>query len=61
MADAISGLKEQEVISASGDVNENKDYINILLIGTDERTEYFNDNARGDSCMILTLGKRMGL
>lgn len=24
MADAISGLKEQEVISASGDVNENK-------------------------------------
>ena len=60
MADAISGLKEQEVISASGDVNENKDYINILLIGTDERTEYFNDNARGDSCMILTLGKKDG-
>lgn len=24
MADAISGLKEQEIISASGDVNENK-------------------------------------
>lgn len=60
MADTISGLKEQEVISASGDVNENKDYINILLIGTDERTEYFNDNARGDSCMILTLGKKDG-
>ena len=60
MADAISGLKEQEVISASGDVNENKDYINILLIGTDERTEYFSDNARGDSCMILTLGQKDG-
>ena len=60
MADAISGLKEQEAISASGDVNENKDYINILLIGTDERTEYFSDNARGDSCMILTLGKKDG-
>lgn len=60
MVDAISGLKEQEVISASGDVNENKDYINILLIGTDERTEYFNDNARGDSCMILALGKKDG-
>lgn len=60
MADAISGLKEQEIISASGDVNENKDYINILLIGTDERTEYFSDNARGDSCMILTLGKKDG-
>ena len=36
MIDAISGLKEQEVINASGDVNENRDYINILLIGTDE-------------------------
>ena len=29
IADAISGLKEQEVISASGDVNENKNYINM--------------------------------
>lgn len=60
MADSISGLKEQEAIGASGDVNKNSDYINILLIGTDERTEYFSDNARGDSCMILTLGKKDG-
>ena len=60
MADAISGLKEQETTSASGDVNESNDHINILLIGTDERTAYFNDNARGDSCMILTLGKKDG-
>ena len=24
------------------------------------RDRYFNDNARGDSCMILTLGKKDG-
>ena len=64
MADAISGLKEQEVISASGDVNENKDYINILLIGTDERTEYFNDNThtrqKGWVCEAGQSGARNG-
>lgn len=60
MSDAISGLEKHEAISADGDINRNADYINILLIGTDERTEYFSDNARGDSCMILTLGKTDG-
>lgn len=60
MADAISGLDKKEPISADGDINENDGYINILLIGTDERTQYFSDNARGDSCMILTLGRKDG-
>ena len=60
MDEAVSGLEEQEVISAAGDVYADSDYINILLIGTDERTETFSDNARGDSCMILTIGKKDG-
>ncbi len=34
--------------------------INILLIGTDERTEGFSSFARGDSCMILSLNKSTG-
>ncbi|MBQ2062673.1 MAG: LCP family protein [Oscillospiraceae bacterium] len=34
--------------------------INILLIGTDERTEGFSAFARGDSCMILSLNKSTG-
>ena len=33
---------------------DNKVY-NILLIGTDERSKNFNTNARGDSCMLLSL------
>ncbi len=60
MADAIRDLEEQETVSAAGDVHENNDYINILLIGTDEHTEHFSENARGDSCMILTIGKKDG-
>lgn len=60
MADVISGLKAQEAINVVGDIHENGDYIYTLLIGTDERTEFFSDIACGDSCMILTLGKNGG-
>ena len=35
-------------------LEDNKVY-NILLIGTDERSKKFNTNARGDSCMLLSL------
>ena len=34
---------------------QDKKVYNILLIGTDERTKKFSTNARGDSCILLSL------
>lgn len=31
---------------------------NVLLIGTDERVKEFSDNARGDSCILLSIDKK---
>lgn len=60
MDEAIAGLEEKDSVDATGDIYKDKNYFNILLIGTDEHTERFNDNARGDSCMILSIGKKDG-
>ena len=57
MESATAGLEEKESISAEGDLFYSEDIINILLIGTDERTSNFSANARGDSCMLLSLNK----
>lgn len=35
-----------------------KNVINILLLGTDERSKQFSDNARADAIMILSLNKQ---
>lgn len=58
MESATAGLDIKESISAEGDLFYSEDIINILLIGTDERTSYFSDNARGDSCMLFSLNKK---
>ncbi len=51
-------LGEAETILAEGEVVSDKDVVNILLLGTDERTKAFSTNARADSIMILSLNKR---
>lgn len=58
MKAATAGLEEREAVAAEGDVFSDSDVFNILLIGTDERTAEFNDNARGDSCMLLSINKK---
>lgn len=58
MRQATADLEEREAVAAEGDVFADSDVFNILLIGTDERTTYFNDNARGDSCMLLSINKK---
>lgn len=60
MDEAIADLEEKDSIDATGDIYKDKNYLNILLIGTDERTENFSNNARGDSCMIMSIGKKDG-
>lgn len=58
MEDAAQSLIEQQIIEAEGEIFQDENVFNILLIGTDERTDYFSTNARGDSCMILSLNKK---
>lgn len=42
----------------TGQMVTDKDVINLLLLGTDERSKQFSDNARADSIMVLSLNKR---
>lgn len=60
MDEATSGLEEKDAVEADGEIYKDDNYFNILLIGTDERSETFSDNARGDSCMIMSIGKKDG-
>lgn len=38
-------------------IYDDKDVVNILLIGTDERTKQFNTNARSDSMILISINK----
>jgi len=58
MEQATADLEKIEAVAAEGDTIFDDDVFNVLLIGTDERTEEFNDNARGDSCMLLSINKK---
>lgn len=60
MEQQTSDLEEREVVQAEGEIFGDDDVFNILLIGTDERTKEFNINARGDSCMLLSINKKDG-
>lgn len=58
MENATEGLDEMESVSAQGEIIQDKDVLNILLIGTDERTGNYSDNARGDTCMLLSINTK---
>lgn len=60
MDEAIADLEEKASVDATGEIYKDKNYFNILLIGTDEHVDYFSENARGDSCMIMSIGKKDG-
>ena len=60
MNEAIADLEEKDAVDATGEIYKDKNILNILLIGTDEHTENFSENARGDSCMIMSIGKKDG-
>ena len=60
MDEAIADLEEKDAVDATGEIYKDKRFLNILLIGTDERAESFSKNARGDSCMIMSIGKKDG-
>lgn len=60
MDKATANLKEQDIIEAQGGIYSSKNVFNVLLIGTDERSENFSTNARGDTCMLLSINKDDG-
>lgn len=47
--------QEQEELANQPRLSTEEDIFNIILLGTDERTDEFNDNARADSIMVLSL------
>lgn len=44
----------------TGDKITDKNVVNILIMGTDERTQDFNVNARADSVMLVSLNNKTG-
>ena len=50
-------IEEKQAIEATGEIEEDKAVFNILLIGTDDRTTKLNDNARGDTCILLSINR----
>ncbi len=58
--EAAAGLEERSAVEAQGEIFRDNGRLNILLIGTDEHTPEFSADARGDCCMLLSLGKRDG-
>ncbi len=55
----IAGLATEEAPPTVPDteVNQDDDVMNILLIGTDERTTAYNTNARADSMILVSINK----
>lgn len=58
MEQQLAGLEEKNVVEAEGEIFGDEDVFNVLLIGTDDRTKEFSDNARGDTCMLLSINKK---
>lgn len=57
--DELAGLSQVSSIpTPDGELLSDKNIINILLLGTDERTSDFSDNARADAIMLVSLNKR---
>lgn len=55
----ISGLEysETEPVIPEAEIEKKDEVLNILLIGTDERTKSFSTNARSDSMIIVSINK----
>lgn len=49
---------EGEPVIPDWEIFSDDDVVNLLLIGTDERTNEFSENARSDSMMIASINKR---
>ena len=55
----IEGLEQVETLPVipEGEILEQKDVLNILVLGTDERTKELNVNARSDAMILVSINK----
>ena len=55
----IEGLEQVETLPVipEGEIHEQKDVLNILVLGTDERTKELNVNARSDAMILVSINK----
>ncbi|WP_130838067.1 LCP family protein [Lachnoclostridium sp. Marseille-P6806] len=60
MAKQTADMEEAASVEARGNIENDDAVYNILLIGTDDRTKAFSDNARGDSCILCSINTRTG-
>lgn len=55
----LSGLEQVDPQGIpSGEIYKDENVLNVLILGTDERTKDFSDNARSDSMMLLSINKK---
>lgn len=55
----LSGLEEVDPQGLpSGEIYKDENVLNVLILGTDERTKDFSDNARSDSMILLSINKK---
>lgn len=55
--DQVAGLEATDIVLSDMEIFADSDVFNLLLLGTDERTEEFNENARADAIMLLSIHK----
>lgn len=60
MAKQTANMESADSVAARGSIEADEAVYNILLIGTDDRTKAFSDNARGDSCILCSINTRTG-
>lgn len=55
----IEGLETVETLPEipEGEIHEEEDVVNILVLGTDERTKELNVNARSDAMILVSINK----
>lgn len=56
----LADVAEADTVKAEGEIFQDSSVYNILLIGTDDRTEKFSTDARGDTCILLSINKNTG-
>ncbi|MBQ7801724.1 MAG: LCP family protein [Oscillospiraceae bacterium] len=56
----IEGLEQVETLPVipEGEIWEEEDVLNILVLGTDERTKELNVNARSDAMILVSINKK---
>ena len=56
----LADVQEMDVVRASGEIFRNDSVYNILLLGTDDRTKTFSNDARSDTCILLSINQATG-